>query len=171
MYKVHQINKYSYNKHIRIFIFLFVVGFTLFFGNPKEVNAAVRTWTGATSGAWSLPSNWGGTAPVTGDDLVFPGGASNLSNTNDLTETKITYSINITINGYTMSGNNIILGTGTDFQLFLGQMANGNIYYDPGIKMENASTKPKIKKQSQFRIKSKNLPNLYKINKVLNITK
>ncbi|MFY7937250.1 MAG: MvaI/BcnI family restriction endonuclease, partial [Flavobacterium sp.] len=34
-------------------------------------------------------------------------------------------------------GNNIILGTGTDFQLFLGQMANGNIYYDPGIKMEN----------------------------------
>jgi hypothetical protein len=34
-------------------------------------------------------------------------------------------------------GNNIILGTGTDFQLFLSQMAKGNIYYDPGIKMEN----------------------------------
>ena len=68
-------------------------------------------------------------------------------------------------------GNNIILGTGTDFQLFLGQMANGNIYYDPGIKMENASTKPKIKKRSQFRIKSQNLPNLYKINEVLDITK
>ena len=68
-------------------------------------------------------------------------------------------------------GNNIILGTGTDFQLFLGQMANGNIYYDPGIKMENASTKPKIKKRSQFRIKSQNLPNLYKVNEVLDITK
>jgi len=68
-------------------------------------------------------------------------------------------------------GNNIILGTGTDFQLFLGQMACGNIYYDPGIKMENASTKPKIKKRSQFRIKSQYLTNLYKVNEVLDITK
>jgi len=67
-------------------------------------------------------------------------------------------------------GNNIILGTGTDFQLFLSQMANGNIYYDPGIKMENASTKPKIKKRSQFRIKSQHLPNLYKKNEIVDIT-
>ena len=67
-------------------------------------------------------------------------------------------------------GNNVILGTGTDFQLFLGQMANGNIYYDPGIKLENMSTKPKIKKRSQFRIKSKFLPNLYKKNEVINLT-
>jgi len=67
-------------------------------------------------------------------------------------------------------GNNIILGTGTDFQLFLSEMAKGNIYYDPGIKMENASTKPKIKKRSQFRIKSQNLPNLYKQNEILDIT-
>ena len=67
-------------------------------------------------------------------------------------------------------GNNVILGTGTDFQLFLGQMANGNIYYDPGIKMENASTKPKIKKRSQFRIKSQHLANLYKQNEIIDIT-
>jgi len=66
-------------------------------------------------------------------------------------------------------GNNIILGKGTDFQLFLGQMANGNIYYDPGIKMENVSTKPKIKKRSQFRIKVQNLPNLYKTNEIVDI--
>ena len=32
-------------------------------------------------------------------------------------------------------GNNVILGTGTDFQLFLRQMASGIIYYDPGIKL------------------------------------
>lgn len=68
-------------------------------------------------------------------------------------------------------GNNIILGTGTDFQLFLAETAKGNIYYDPGIKMENASSKPKIKKRSQFRIKSQNLPNLYKVNEVVDITK
>lgn len=68
-------------------------------------------------------------------------------------------------------GNNVILGTGTDFQLFLGQMAVGNIYYDPGIKMENISTKPKIKKRSQFRIKSKFLPNLYKKNEIVDVLK
>lgn len=66
-------------------------------------------------------------------------------------------------------GNEIILGTGTDFQLFLSQMALGNIYYDPGIKLENISTKPKIKKRSQFRIKSGFLPNLYKQNEVIDI--
>jgi len=68
-------------------------------------------------------------------------------------------------------GNNVILGTGTDFQLFLSQMASGNIYYDPGIKLENMSTKPKIKKRSQFRIKSKFLPNLYKKNEVIDVLK
>lgn len=67
-------------------------------------------------------------------------------------------------------GNKIILGSGTDFQLFLAQMAKGNIYYDPGIKMENASTNPKIKKRSQFRIKSQHLPNLYKTNEIVDIT-
>jgi hypothetical protein len=68
-------------------------------------------------------------------------------------------------------GNNVILGTGTDFQLFLRQIANGSIYYDPGIKMENVSTKPIIKKRSQFRIKSQNLSKLYKVNEVLDLTK
>jgi len=67
-------------------------------------------------------------------------------------------------------GNKIILGSGTDFQLFLAQLAKGNIYYDPGIKMENVSTKPKIKKRSQFRVKSRHLPNLYKLNEIIDIT-
>ncbi len=67
-------------------------------------------------------------------------------------------------------GHKIILGMGTDFQLFLGQMALGNIYYDPGIKMENVSKKPKIKKRSQFRIKSQNLSNLYRANEIVDIT-
>ncbi len=66
-------------------------------------------------------------------------------------------------------GNKIILGTGTDFQLFLGQMALGNIYYDPGIKVENVSTKPKTKRRSQFRIKTQHLPNLYKVNEVVDV--
>ncbi len=66
-------------------------------------------------------------------------------------------------------GNNVILGTGADFQLFLAEMANGNIYYDPGIKLENMSTIPKIKKRSQFRIKSKFIPDLYRKNEIVDV--
>ncbi len=66
-------------------------------------------------------------------------------------------------------GNKIILGTGTDFQFFLKEMSIGNIYYDPGIKLENASTNPKIKRRSQFRIKSIHLKNLYKTSEVITL--
>ena len=67
-------------------------------------------------------------------------------------------------------GNIAIIGIGTDFQLFLDQMANGLIYYDPGIKLEGiSSTRPKSKKRSQFRIKSGNLKNLYRINEMINL--
>jgi hypothetical protein len=66
-------------------------------------------------------------------------------------------------------GNNVILGESTDFQLFLKQMSLGHIYYDPGIKMENASGNRKIKKRSQFRIKSQYLPTLYQTNEIVNV--
>lgn len=68
-------------------------------------------------------------------------------------------------------GDEILLGIGTDFQFFLKEMAKGNIYYDPGIKMESASTKPKIKRRSQFRMKSGNLKNLYKSNETIKLKK
>ena len=58
-------------------------------------------------------------------------------------------------------GNNILLGEGTSFLFFLFQMYKNNIYYDPGIKMEHLSGKHKIKRRSQFRIKSKYLSLLY----------
>lgn len=58
-------------------------------------------------------------------------------------------------------GNQVILGSGTDFHFFLHQIALGKIYYDPGIKMENASSRPKIKRRSQFRVSSKDLGSLY----------
>lgn len=66
-------------------------------------------------------------------------------------------------------GNEIILGNNTDFQLFLKQMSLGNIYYDPGIKMENASGDRRIKRRSQFRIKSLHLPTLYHNNEIVDV--
>jgi hypothetical protein len=60
-------------------------------------------------------------------------------------------------------GSRVRLGTGTDFLLFLDAVSVGAVYYDPGIKMENASTaRPQIKRRSQFRIKSAQIPLLYR---------
>ncbi|MDF1868707.1 MAG: MvaI/BcnI family restriction endonuclease [Saprospiraceae bacterium] len=60
-------------------------------------------------------------------------------------------------------GKDIELGMGTNFEMILTAMAGGYAYYDPGIKLENASTsKPKIKKRNQFRINHKELYSLYK---------
>ncbi|MGN6437571.1 MAG: MvaI/BcnI family restriction endonuclease [Agriterribacter sp.] len=67
-------------------------------------------------------------------------------------------------------GDRVILGTGTDFQLFLKQMSLGNIYYDPAVKMENVSTKPQVKKRSQFRIKSQHLGDLYKKSEIVKLS-
>lgn len=68
--------------------------------------------------------------------------------------------------------NTILLGSTTDFTLFLNQVANGNIYYDPGIKLELAIDgirKQNIKRRSQFRIKSGSLTSLYKNNEVVDV--
>lgn len=60
-------------------------------------------------------------------------------------------------------GKDIELGMGTNFEMILAAMAAGHAYYDPGIKLENATTaKQRIKKRSQFRVNHKRLNNLYK---------
>lgn len=58
-------------------------------------------------------------------------------------------------------GNQVRLGTGTDFLLFLRAMAAGSVYYDPGLKIESASLSPKTKARSQFRVSSRNISSLY----------
>lgn len=58
-------------------------------------------------------------------------------------------------------GNSVRLYQGTDINLLLGAVVDKYVYYDPGIKMEEASTREKVKKRSQFRIKSRDLDALY----------
>jgi hypothetical protein len=53
------------------------------------------------------------------------------------------------------------MGEGTDFPRFLRCVADGVVYYDPGIKVENASTNPKPKRRNQFRVKSREIGALY----------
>ncbi|AMO67335.1 MULTISPECIES: MvaI/BcnI family restriction endonuclease [Spongiibacteraceae] len=60
-------------------------------------------------------------------------------------------------------GDTVELGTGTDFEMFLSATMDKAVYYDPGIKLENASTdKAKLKLRSQFRVNHKHLPSLYR---------
>lgn len=57
--------------------------------------------------------------------------------------------------------NNIIIGEGTDFTFFITSIAEGKIFYDPGIHIDNISSKPVLKPRSQFRISSKYISGLY----------
>jgi len=78
----------------------------------NSASGATRTWTGTTGTLWSAASNWGGIAPVAGDDLVFPPGASHMSNTNDFPGGTAFNSITVTGSPYVLSGNLILLGAG-----------------------------------------------------------
>lgn len=57
--------------------------------------------------------------------------------------------------------NNVRLFTGTSFTKLLQAINDHHVYYDPGINIKNADTKPVTKRRSQFRIKSAALDNLY----------
>lgn len=55
-----------------------------------------------------------------------------------------------------------LLGEGTDFNRYLGALANGLIIFDPGSKIMNASTeRSKVKARSQFRTSVQHLSVLY----------
>jgi hypothetical protein len=75
-------------------------------------SAATRTWTGAVDATWSTPGNWsGGAAPVDGDALVFPGGAANTTNVNDIAGLDL-LSVAFTGGTYSASGNAVTLSGG-----------------------------------------------------------
>ena len=60
-------------------------------------------------------------------------------------------------------GGTVRLGEDTDFLRFLRAMAERKVYYDPGIKLEGASTaRPTVKRRSQFRIRSAEIGALYR---------
>lgn len=83
---------------------------------PAAVQAATQTWTGGGGdNHWSTAANWsGGVAPAPGDDLVFPAGAAQLTNVNDLTADFAINSITFSggASGYSVTGNQIDLAGG-----------------------------------------------------------
>ncbi len=56
----------------------------------------------------------------------------------------------------------VLLGEGTNFNLYLSALSRGLVVFDPATKLMNASTKkPSSKARSQFRISIPNLKQLY----------
>ncbi len=73
---------------------------------------AQSTWTGGGSDAnWTSADNWGGTAPVAGDTLLF-GGTLQLANTNDFAAGMLFSGItlNSSAGAFVFSGNGLTLG-------------------------------------------------------------
>lgn len=59
-------------------------------------------------------------------------------------------------------GFNACLGVGTSFELLLSAIHRGAVFYDPGLKLEGAtSPQPTTKRRSQLRVTFRNLPDLY----------
>lgn len=70
----------------------------------RLVLSGTDVWTGATSGNWSVASNWqAGTVPVAGDALVFPSTATNLNTVDDLASGTSFSSITIEAPGYSLT--------------------------------------------------------------------
>ena len=77
---------------------------------------ATDFWTGGTGPShtgWSNGANWvGGTVPSAGDVLVFPGGVTQTTSTNDFPAGTSFGGILIQGSGYTLSGNAVMLQGG-----------------------------------------------------------
>lgn len=67
-------------------------------------------------------------------------------------------------------GHKVRLAQGTDSLRLLGALASGTVYYDPGIKLEAASSgTPRSKPRSQFRIGSRNIGAIYQTVEVVGV--
>ncbi len=105
-------NKGTSVRSVRILAIVFLLAAL---GFAPQAGAATRTWSGAGVDAnWSTAANWGGTAPVAGDDLVFPAGAARLTNNNDFAASTSFNTISFTGagGGYVLGGNAIQLAAG-----------------------------------------------------------
>lgn len=74
------------------------------------LRTALATWSGATSGAWTLAANWGGALPQNGDYLAF-GTSANTTLSSGLASLAVSRILfNSGAPAFTLGGNALILG-------------------------------------------------------------
>lgn len=83
-------------------------------GNSARA-AETKTWNGSVNGQWSEDDNWTPSgAPVATDTLVFPSGAENQTNVNDLPGNTAFAAIEVTGGTYQISGNDLDITDGLE---------------------------------------------------------
>ena len=90
------------------------------FWQIPQAQAATRTWTGTTDSVWTRASNWGGTAPASGDTANIPGG---LTNYPVITTSVTIATININSAG---SGASVTVSTGGTLNISSAVTVNAN---------------------------------------------
>lgn len=108
------------NKIFRIVLSVLLVGATAtygFFNHSKQAKAGPCAnpahWTGGFDGKWSDGFNWTESLPPCANaNLIFPSGAANLNNSNDLGNPFAINSITFTGTGYTLNGGELDVGVG-----------------------------------------------------------
>ena len=101
---------------------------------------STRTWDGGgPTGNWSEGANWAGdVAPVAGDDLIFPAGAAQPTNSNNSPSGTSFRSLSFSGSGYTISGgplNVLNLGAGG----IVNSATSGSNRYNGPIQMDQPS--------------------------------
>src|SRR5262245_13297788 len=75
----------------------------------SRADAAIKVWDGSGGSSWGTATSWTNNAvPVNGDDLIFPAGAGNKANNNNIAGLNVR-SLTFTDSGYTLSGNTLTL--------------------------------------------------------------
>jgi hypothetical protein len=101
-----------------------------------QLGAINRVWTGqGTTANWNDANNWAGhTLPLAGDNLIFPAGAFQLTNTNNLAAGTQFGNIVFGTGGYSVTGDSIDLNGVLD-----GSASLGNTIVNLGVTLTGAS--------------------------------
>ena len=80
------------------------------FAASENLNASVDTWIGTTSGSWADATNWQpGTAPASGDDLLFSNQGTAATTSNDIASLSVAnITFDSTAQAYTLNGPNVV---------------------------------------------------------------
>ena len=77
----------------------------------RRLLSLTATWTGAgVNDLWMNAANWGGVAPVAGDNLVFPAGPTQTAAFNNFADGTAFGSIDIAGDSYSLTGHQVLLG-------------------------------------------------------------
>lgn len=110
-------------------------------GIVSVASSATRTWTGGgADNNWTNAANWGGTAPVAGDELIFTG-STRLNPYNDFPNATTFGSIQINAGSgdFVLSGNSLVLASGAFAVQYLGTSGTVTIQNAITLAVGNAS--------------------------------